>query len=65
MPSLNAAELRTTSSLERYLIIFRTGQVSKTCMHSLFYFNVSSNLTAFVFLDFLKKLSMVTLLLTE
>jgi hypothetical protein len=42
-PSLNAAELRETNSLERYLIIFRTGQVSKICMHSSFLFYIFLN----------------------
>lgn len=37
--SFNAAELRITNSLERYLIIFRTGQVLQNCMHFLLYFS--------------------------
>lgn len=48
--SLNAAELRTTNSLERYLIIFRTGKVLIKCMH--FHFiNFSPILFVFLLLD--------------
>ena len=38
MPSLNAAGLRTTNFLERYPIIFKTGQVLKNCMDFLLHF---------------------------
>jgi hypothetical protein len=61
MPSLNVAELTTTNSLERYLIIFRTGEVSINCRYSFFVLTFSQ-IKLFLFLDFLEELSVVTLL---